>query len=80
MISDFQLEMRTVLNGVCKYPYDLAMKYSEDLNGTDLCSEFIVFQTEILNLPLAQDSLKCIRGYSLKDVRPNVETALRIFQ
>lgn len=70
---------------VCKWSKDLAMKYSEDLNGFDLYSELECFKNQAHSLmnnfksatPL--ELLKCIHMYSLKDVYPNVEIALRIF-
>ncbi|KAL4144117.1 hypothetical protein QTP88_006347 [Uroleucon formosanum] len=70
---------------VLKWSKDLAMKYSEDLNGFDLYSELECFKNQAYNLmdnfksatPL--ELLKFIHKYSLKDVYPNIEIALRIF-
>jgi hypothetical protein len=61
------------------------MKYSEDLNEFALYSELECFKNQAPNLkdnfktatPL--DILKYIHKYSLKDVYPNTEIALRIF-
>ncbi|XP_016661805.1 uncharacterized protein LOC103310064 [Acyrthosiphon pisum] len=70
---------------VLKWSRDLAMKYSDDLNGFDLYSELECFKNQAYNLmdnfksatPL--ELLKFIHKYSLKDVYPNIEIALRIF-
>jgi len=70
---------------VLKWSRDLAMKYSDDLNGFDLYSELGCFKNQAYNLmdnfksatPL--ELLKYIHKYSLKDVYPNIEIALRIF-
>lgn len=70
---------------VLKWSKDLAIKYSEDLNGFDLYSKLEYFKNQTHNLmddfksatPL--DILKCIHKYSLKDVYPNIEIAIRIF-
>ncbi|KAF0725760.1 zinc finger MYM-type protein 1-like [Aphis craccivora] len=70
---------------VLKWSKDLAIKYSEDLNGFDLYSELECFKNQAQNLmgdfksatPL--ELLKFIHKYSLKDVYLNIEIALRIF-
>lgn len=61
---------------VCKWSNDLTIKYSEDLNGTDLYSELECFKHQTNNLmdnfksTTHLELLKCIHDYSLKDVYP----------
>ncbi|OCT81265.1 hypothetical protein XELAEV_18028083mg [Xenopus laevis] len=64
---------------------DLALKYSKDLDASELCSEIETFkhQVEAL-LPDAKsatplDLCQMIEEYSLADCYPNIVTALRIF-
>jgi len=68
-----------------KWSRDLAMKYLDDLNGFDLYSESERFKNQAYNLmdnfksATPFELLKFIHKYSLKDVCPNIEIALRIF-
>jgi len=64
---------------------DLALKYDQDLNAAELYSEFENFKYQV---PLSMttfenatqlDVLKHFHQYSLKDLYPNLEVALRIF-
>lgn len=68
-----------------KWTNDLAIKYNNDLNGFELCSEMEYFkhQTSALmtNFKMAApiDLLKFIHKQNLQDIYSNIEIALRIF-
>lgn len=64
---------------------DLALKYDRDLNAAELYSEIenFKYQAPLLMTKFENatqlDILKHIHQYSLKDLYPNLEVALRIF-
>lgn len=68
-----------------KHAADLSIKYSNDLNGSELFLELSCFKQQALTLfsdlkidsPL--DLLNVIHSNSLKDIYPNIDIALRIF-
>ncbi|XP_022177474.1 zinc finger MYM-type protein 1-like [Myzus persicae] len=68
-----------------KYASDLAIKYSKDLDGTELVSELLCFKHQAsslfsdLNSASPLDLINVIHSNSLKDIYPNIEIALRIF-
>jgi len=89
VVSDFRFltgnKLFNMKSDELKWSRDLAMKYLDDLNGFDLYSELERFKNQAYNLmdnfksATPFELLKFIHKYSLKDVCPNIEIALRIF-
>lgn len=90
IVSDFEFLSGFFLynqldDQIKKCAADLAIKYSNDFNGPELCLEIVYFKNQCKsyfpNLKVATplDLLNMIHAESIKDVYPNVEIALRIY-
>jgi hypothetical protein len=90
IVSDFEFLSGNFLynqldDQIKKYVADLAIKYSIDLNGPELCLEMLHFKNQCksyfpdLKVATPLDFLNMIHAESIKYVYPNVEIALRIY-
>lgn len=85
LFLDGHVLMSSSVDVLQKYAADLALKYRDDLNAVELLSEVesFKFQAASVLTDLAKSSpvdlLTFIHKYSLQDVYPNIEIALRLF-